>query len=51
MAAFLRRFKAESGCGILGMQDCWSCERSDLRAVLAAVDAAARSGSGSDAGS
>jgi hypothetical protein len=50
MAPYLRRFKAESGCGILGMQDCWSCERRDIRAALSAVDAAARSGSGTDAG-
>jgi hypothetical protein len=50
MAPYLRRFKAESGCGILGMQDCWSCERRAIRAALSAVNAAARSGSGTDAG-
>ncbi|MBI5499664.1 MAG: protein kinase [Deltaproteobacteria bacterium] len=38
MAPYLRRFKGESGCGFLGLQDCWPCERSDLRSTLAAVD-------------
>ncbi|MBI5490738.1 MAG: protein kinase [Deltaproteobacteria bacterium] len=50
MAPYLRRFKGESGCGILNFQDCWPCERSELRSALAAVDAApAGGGNGADA--
>jgi len=44
MAPYLRRFKGESGCGVMGLMDCWSCERGELRAALKAVDAAAAGG-------
>jgi serine/threonine-protein kinase len=53
MQPFLRRLKGDSGCGILGLEDCWRCEREAIRAALAVVDAAAKAaaaGAGADAG-
>ena len=53
MQPFLRRLKNTSGCGVMGFQDCWPCERAEIRAALAAVDAAAKTaaaGAGADAG-
>jgi len=42
MQPLLRRFRNTSGCSPLGFGDCWSCERSEIRTALAAVDAAAK---------
>jgi tetratricopeptide (TPR) repeat protein len=51
MEPFLRRFRADGGCGILGLEDCYSCERAEIRAVFAALDAArAAGGTKSDGG-
>jgi hypothetical protein len=52
MQPFLRRFRNTGGCSPLGFGDCWSCERSEIRTALAAVDAAAKTvatGAGPDA--
>ena len=40
MAPYLVRFHGETGCGRRRRGDCWPCERSALRAAIAAVDAA-----------
>ena len=42
MRPLLHRFRKTTGCNLLGLGDCWPCERSEIRAALAAVDAAAR---------
>jgi tetratricopeptide (TPR) repeat protein len=40
MAPYLRRFRAETGCGRRQKHDCWPCERTALRTAMAAVQAA-----------
>jgi tetratricopeptide (TPR) repeat protein len=47
MTPYLRRLRSDSGCGLFNRQDCYSCERSAIRAALAAVaDASSGSGDG-----
>jgi serine/threonine-protein kinase len=50
MVPFLARFRAETGCGRRRRSDCWPCERTALRAALAAVQAAPAGQADADTG-